>query len=142
MKKNILSLLLLVNLANADFIRDDEKSVVIDTATRLMWQDDASVTKDWEDAITHCEALTLGDYSDWHLANFNELHMLVDRSTYNPSISSAFINVVSSHYWSSTTNENIPANAWVVNFDLGESYPDPKTTDTFYVRCVRSADND
>lgn len=142
MKKSILILFVLVNLVFADFIRDDDMEVVIDTSTKLMWQDDSnasSVIRNWSDAITHCENMTLAGYSDWHLPNLNELYMLADRSIYSPSLSSAFNNVVSSNYWSSTTYASDTTNAWGVHFNRGNDYCVTKAL-SYYVRCVRSAD--
>ena len=49
--------------------------------------------------------------------------------------------VVSSNYWSSTTNASNTSNAWLVHFNNGNGYNHDKT-DTDYVRCVRLADND
>jgi hypothetical protein len=92
MMKNILikSILLgsLTLSLNADFIRDNTKLVVNDTKTGLMWQDDAvGSTMTWANAITTCESLTLGGYSDWRLPNIRELKSIVDRTRYNPAIS-------------------------------------------------------
>jgi hypothetical protein len=139
MMKSIFGVLLLVGMVQADFLRDNSKEVVLDTTTQLMWQDDAnasSVTKTWTEAITHCEALTLGGHSDWRLPNFNELYMLADRSTYNPAISSVFQNVDTSNYWSSTTSASDTSYAWVVDFGNGYDFAWVKS-DTNYVRCVR-----
>ena len=155
MRKNILSLLLLINLVNADFIRDDEKGVVLDTSTNLMWQDEAYTSAEasaysnntengkvlnWVSAISYCENLTYGTYSNWYLPNFNELYNIADRSKYNPAINSAFQNVVTSDCWSSTTGASNTSNAWLVNFFHGDDNVDDKTG-TYYVRCVRPADN-
>jgi len=144
MKKNILSLLLLVNLANADFIRDDIKQIVMDTSTNFMWQDDDETIgdankKSWSDAISYCEAKTLGGYNDWKLPNFNELYNIADRSIYSLAISPVFQNKVSSDYWSSTTNARYTSYAWVVYFGNGPDYWNNKT-DSYFVRCVRLAD--
>lgn len=49
-------------------------------------------------------------------------------------------NVVTSNYWSSTTNASNTSNAWNVNFNNGNDNNDDKTN-TNYVRCVRPADN-
>ena len=143
MKRSILILCVLVNLAFADFIRDDAKKVVIDTTTNLVWQDDSnasSITKNWSDAVAYCENLTLGGYSDWHLPNFNELYMLADRTIYNPALSPVFNNVSSSNYWSATTSASLSSNAWSVYFNYGYDYWNYKTHSNF-VRCVRLADD-
>ncbi len=145
MKKSILILFVLVNLAIADFIRDDSKEVVIDTLTHLMWQDNSyskTIKIVWSEAIIYCEALTLGGYTNWHLPNYNELFMLADRSIYNPSLNSAFSNVVSSnYYWSSTSwaKKTYGDRAWYVDFKYGSGNVYAKTN-WGYVRCVRSAD--
>ena len=142
MKKSILSLFVLVNLALADFIRDESKEIVIDTTTNLMWQDDSnasSLQTNWSDAIAYCENLTLGGYDDWYLPNFNELFMLADRSIYDPALSPVFKNVSSSVYWSATTSANDNSYAWAVGFSSGYDNDDDKTN-SYYVRCVRLAD--
>ncbi len=129
-----------ISVLNADFIRDDDKYVVIDTSTQLMWQDNSdakTLTKNWDDALAYCEALTLGPYNDWRLPNFNELYLLADRSIISsPAISSVFTNVFSSNYWSSTTNASNTSNAWNVNFNKGNDNWNDKTNSN-YVRCVR-----
>jgi hypothetical protein len=137
MKRSILGLLLLsgVLLAN-DFSRDDTNNVVIDNATNLMWQDDVNTTKTWSEAITYCEDLSLASHEDWRLPNQNELESIVDDTTYNPAIDSTFHNVVSSDYWSSTTDVAGSSDAWGVDFDGGYAYADNKAN-TYYVRCVR-----
>ena len=143
MKRSILGLLLLINLANADFIRDGSKEVVLDTKTNLMWQDNndtKTIKKNWSDAIDYCENLTLGGYSDWYLPNINELRSLADRSRYNPAIDPAFKNVVSYGYWSSTTFMSHTSAAWYVYFNGGTDNWNGKSY-TVYVRCVRHSDN-
>jgi len=143
MIKSIFSILVLITVLQADFIRDNTNEIVLDTSTNLMWQDNEDVdttTRNWSDAIAYCEGLSYGGYNDWRLPNFNELYNLADRSTYNPSISSVFQNVASSYYWSSTTGASDTSNGWDVNFLNGFVTWDDKT-DTNYVRCVRASDN-
>jgi hypothetical protein len=142
MMKNILikSILLgsLTLSLNADFIRDNTKLVVNDTKTGLMWQDDAvGSTMTWANAITTCESLTLGGYSDWRLPNIRELKSIVDRTRYNPAISPNFTAIDSSVYWSSTTVASGSSYAWRVYFGGGGDSANDKT-DSLYVRCVRA----
>jgi len=154
MKKSISSILLLISLASGDFIRDNDKGVVLDTSTNLIWQDEPYTSEEatansddtevgkalhWENAISYCENLTYGTYSNWHLPNFNELYSLADRSKYRRAISEVFQNVVSSIYWSSTTTVSNTSDAWSVFFYNGGNYNGDKTY-TYYVRCVRPAD--
>ncbi len=143
MKRFILSLVLFIGINSSlvaeSFSRDNAKEVVVDSATNLMWQDNAdakTVIKTWQDAIDYCEALSLGGYADWHLANYNELYSIADRSRYGPAIDPTFQNVVISSYWSSTTGASDTSKAWAVNFNYGYDGWGGKTYKA-YVRCVR-----
>ena len=140
MMKNILikSILLgsLTLSLNADFIRDNTKLVVNDTKTGLMWQDDAvGSTMDWSTAITTCENLTLGGYSDWRLPNIRELKSIADRTRANPAISPNFTAITSDYYWSSTTY-SVSSYVCDVGFSGGNDGVSEKT-DSLFVRCVR-----
>ena len=143
MKRFSLGLLLLIGISSSllagNFSRDNTKEVVTDSATGLMWQDDAAAKtggKIWADAIDYCEGLSLGGYNDWHLPNRNELKSIVDRSRYNPSIDPTFQNVDSNSYWSSTTDASGTSGAWAVRFYYGYDRWGDKTH-LGYVRCVR-----
>jgi len=58
---------------------DNGNSTVSDSATGLMWQQvDDGVTRDWENALSYAEGLSLGGYSDWRLPNAKELQSIVD----------------------------------------------------------------
>lgn len=141
MKNMFVKSLLLSSLAlslNADFIRDNTKLVVNDTKTGLMWQDDAvGSTMTWANAITTCENLTLGGYSDWRLPNIRELKSITDRTRANPAISPNFTAIVSDIYWSSTTHASSSSGAWIVNFLNGSGGWNNRTGSN-YVRCVRA----
>ncbi len=146
MKKSILILFLAVGLLNAKFVRDNDKEVVFDTKTNLMWQDNIdskTIEKSWRKAIDYCETLTLGEYNDWYLPNFNELYYLANRSKYSPSIDGEFINIVDSFYWTSTTyverRSKAWNKAWVVQFNGGGDYDKEKSKKCF-VRCVRDGE--
>ena len=57
------------------------EGIVTDRKTGLQWQDSYSDNNNilksatWTEAIKYCEDLTLGEYSDWRLPNFNELYV-------------------------------------------------------------------
>ena len=52
-----------------------------------MWQQETPIdTYTWQEALTHCNDLTLAGYSDWRLPTRNELQSLVDYSQYYPAI--------------------------------------------------------
>ena len=124
-----------LSLLKAEFLKNGD--IVKDSVSKLEWQDNAvGSTMTWEDAITHCEELSLGGHSDWRLPNINELKSIVDRSKDYPAIVNGFENTSSNYYWSSTTNENFKNRAWLVGF--GGGYVNYYGKDyNYYVRCVR-----
>ncbi|WP_164885304.1 DUF1566 domain-containing protein [Geovibrio thiophilus] len=126
-------------LPQSSFTRDNVEETVEDTATGLIWQDNAEVASEtyaWQGAISNCELLITGGHDDWRLPNINELKTLADYTMSNPAIYSAFQNTANAYYWSSTTNPLILSGAWEVNFGTGFTYNSPRT-DGRYVRCVR-----
>ncbi len=137
--KNILILFVLVNLAFADFLRDDTKEIVMDTSTNLMWQDNNDTngtTKTWSEANVYCQNLDFGGFTNWKLPNSNELLSISDMTKNNPAINSTFIYIKSERYWSSSSYKNDSVKAWCVNFNYSYLYMKYKT-DEYYVRCVR-----
>lgn len=139
MMKKLLILCLLTGVLNAKFIRDNDKEVVLDTKTTLIWQDDSntsSQTQTWSNAIAYCEASTLGGYDDWHLPNFNELYHLANREKFNPALDNGFTYISTSFYWSSTTYPDCSSTAWGVDFSNGFGNNNDKPSSS-YVRCVR-----
>ena len=133
--KIILLIMIGLSLLKAEFLKNGD--IVKDSVSKLEWQDNAvGSTMAWEDAITHCEELSLGGHSDWRLPNVNELKSIVDRSKDYPAIVNGFENTSSNTYWSSTTIEYDKDYAWVVYF--GNGYVDYGSKGSnYYVRCVR-----
>jgi len=141
---------------NLTLSRDSTTEIVTDNNTKLMWQDNSEVKSNhtsWSEAISYCENLTLGGYTDWRLPNKNELMSIVDYSKSSLSIKSAFQNSSYSNYvydynsysnyWSSTTYANYTSSAWGVNFYGGNTYIDSKSgSSRNYVRCVRAEQYD
>ena len=147
------------------FSRNDDKMIVADRNTGLMWQDNADVADDskkkpWltQDDYDECEAdtssdicknippktgtaqkycydLTLGGYSDWRLPTKDELKGIVKSDVGSPTISGVFQNTVSNLYWSSSSHEDKRV-AWVVYFTKGGMDGYAKVNN-LYVRCVR-----
>ncbi len=150
MKKIILTTTILVSSLLSDFYK--ENSMVTDIQTAFQWQDqeysqdEIDIYKDgdsfnkvgnFEDAIAYCEDLVLDGYSDWRLANFNELYTLVDRNISNPALNSIFENVPNGKYWSSTTVESNTDKGWVIDIEYANSEWLDKTTSA-YIRCIRN----
>jgi len=110
---------------------------VTDNITGLVWQkQDDAAAKTWESAISYCEGLSLGGFTDWRLPNVKELSSLVDDSRTNPSIDPLFTSTISSYYLSSTTIASNTTGAWGASFFTGVTGGLSKTF-TYYVRCVR-----
>ena len=92
---------------------------VSDSATGLMWQQaDDGTKREFDAAITYCEALSLGGQTDWRLPNIKELQSILDYSRAPDYTGSAAINAVFTAstftneeaiidypwFWSSTTH--------------------------------------
>ena len=75
---------------------DNGDGTITDTATGLMWQQaDDGTMRDWENALSYAENLTLAEYSDWRLPNAKELQSIVDytrspQTTSSPAIDPIF----------------------------------------------------
>ncbi len=75
---------------------DNGDGTVSDNATGLMWQQsDDGNTRDWENALSYSENLTLGEHSDWRLPSAKELQSIVDYTrcpdiTNSPAINPIF----------------------------------------------------
>lgn len=124
-------------------VRDEAKETVYDPTTKLMWQDNSeSIIRNWQNAITYCDNLTLGGYSDWRLPEIKELLSINDTTQYEPAIKNGFQNVVTSYYydyWSSSTTASSSDDAWTANFRRGGSGNIAKYSYDMSVRCVRDS---
>ena len=66
------------NYGTNNFVNNNDGTIT-DKATGLMWQQaDDGQSRDWENALSYAENLTLAGYSDWRLPNAKELQSLVD----------------------------------------------------------------
>ncbi|WP_415407796.1 PKD domain-containing protein [Sulfurovum sp. CS9] len=118
--------------------------IVIDNVTSLEWDDSFIVRRTWNDAIVHCNALTL-DGGGWRLPTVRELETLVNYDECCPSMDTVvFQNITLGNYRTSTTYENDSSKAWIVRFqNWGYSSPELKDWEvddggsSYWVRCVR-----
>lgn len=139
--KLLLLFFISINIFHASYIRDINSDTVLDTNKLIMWQDNTeakTLTKTWIDAINYCDSLTLAGFSDWRLANINELISILNVEQSNVAIETIFTNISDSgyKYWSSTTFINDSTNAWSIYFKTGKIQTNLKTENN-YLRCVR-----
>ena len=111
---------------------------VQDLARGLTWQQqNDGTTRTWEAALSYCEGLSLGGYSDWRLPHVRELESITSDTNYYPVINTTYFpNTKKWDYWSSTTSAYSSSYAWFVNFSYGAVNVSSKT-ESNYVRCVR-----
>ncbi|PLX69722.1 MAG: hypothetical protein C0603_01960 [Denitrovibrio sp.] len=83
-------------LPTGNFVRDDSSDTVTDYTTGLMWQDDlaaAGSVADFQTSLDTCEALTLGDFTNWRVPNIKEATTIYNNSVTSPSVQSVFQNI-------------------------------------------------
>lgn len=125
------------------YSRDDDKEVVTDHVSRLMWQDDAAVStvkKIWTNAGAYCSNdVTTGGYDDWRLPTRAELIDIADTGRYNLAINPIFQNIISDYYWTSTGLAGVSSMAWVAHFSTGVQGWRP-ISENRSVMCVRDGE--
>jgi len=119
--------------------------IIKDNVTDLMWQKaTAQDYHTWEQALSYCDNLTLGGYTDWRLPTIKELSTLVDSGTAypGPAINMSYFpdTGARSNYWSSTASVSTYVgdadSAWHVYFGNGAALFDKKGN-SYHVRAVR-----
>lgn len=113
----------------------NEKVIVTDTATGLIWTKECDGPVTWQNALGHCENSDYAGYTDWRLPNINELRTLVDRELFSPA--SAFPDMpAEGWFWSSSSHASLTAFAWGVGIDTGGVFNTNKGVDGLAC-CVR-----
>ena len=105
-----------------------------------MWQKGSSSSDHtWDEALSYCERMNLGGYTDWRLPTVNELRSIMDFSRRNPAINATYFPVGSgNYYWSSTTYASTTGNAWGIGVRATATINSiGKTSYGYYVRAVR-----
>ena len=124
---------------------DVNSGIVVDAIYSLAWQDAAEIFKgSYKDAVSYCENLNYGGYSDWRLPSASELLSITDYGRYKPAINKAFKHVGKEggdkygSYWSSTGASFDAGGVWVVQFSSGfDNWVKINSADNF-ARCVRN----
>lgn len=137
-----------------------------DSSNGLVWSAKAPDEMTWRDAVSYCDNLTEGDYSDWRLPTINELRSLIKNCSRNEmpdgscavkdpdcllyrcwtseTCGSCEYNSTGKYskfgetdrFWSSSFHAIDGSLAWYVNFGVGGIGRNYKAND-FNVVCVR-----
>ncbi len=113
---------------------------VLDQETGLVWEQfpDSRSRRSWIGAQIFCTQKTVGNRKGWRLPTIQELASLVDPTRVAPALPAGhpFSNVLSSFYWSATTDAGNTDVAWDVIFTNGVVFHNAKF-EPFFVWCVR-----
>jgi hypothetical protein len=126
-----LSGLVMSGTAFADRCMDNGDGIVMDKLARQMWQKATAGPMNWDAAMSYASSLSLGGHSGWRLPSRDELANLYH------SPCKSMMDVVSSLYWSSTTDAGYTVGAWLVHFYYGYVGYGNKLV-RYYVRAVRA----
>lgn len=121
------------------FKRDDAKEIVIDTDSKLVWQDDVSakiVKKGLMQAKNYCYKLIHANFTNWRLPSIEELETIADITLSSPAINKNFKNVKSDFYISASPRLSDIDTILYMDFKGGHRY-EASRKGRGYVRCVR-----
>lgn len=119
---------------------DERTWIVVDPVAGLMWECANTAGRlTFDQALQYCENLTLGGFPDWRLPNVRELQNITDYSRTRPAIDEDYFDCERGEYWSSTSFEDDPSQAWIVDFQDGTTMRCGKVEILgCFVRAVRS----
>lgn len=127
---------LLTNILNAQFLRDNEQEIILDTSTMLVWEDSSRGEVNVVEAFEYCEKLEIGTYHNWRVPSYNELYSIVDLGEIRPSLNATFEERSIGYYWTSTLyTDNFP---WAINFTNGADHYNISPGSKEKVRCVHN----
>jgi hypothetical protein len=121
--------------------RDNGNGIVSDLSSGLMWQQNEKSSVGWADALSYCESLSSGGYTDWRVPNIKEYESLTHGAE-GPSVMADYFNVnINYPSWSSTTYLPISdySYKWTVNHSgiFGICSIRDRNCNKYGVRCVR-----
>jgi hypothetical protein len=123
--------------------------VVFDEHTRIEWQgcsrgqsgvscSGTYIPSNWPTAVSYCENLNWGGYTDWRMPNVKELNSLInDRDPVHAIDGVVFPGVRSTLYWSSSQVAQYPGTMWSVDFSHGGMTKIAMLSPNWFVFCAR-----
>ena len=102
--------------------------ILVDTESGLMYNPNFTVLKPWNEAISYCENSDYAGYTDWRLANINEIRTVADVYL------NGYVNIGNSA--TSTTTYNDPNGFYLVHPKSLSAWTGKEDSNQFF--CVRS----
>jgi len=130
---------------NIPSFTNNGNGTITDNITGLMWQQTDGGEMTIENAVTYCNNLTLGGYSDWRLPTPIEAYSILNHQNVNPAINTTYFTLTAAEYWwTSTFQVGDATKVWCTNAGGGiGNHPKSETisaggTKKFHVRAVRT----
>ena len=118
----------------------DQREVVIDDESKLMWMDDTSVIKVLKthaEATEYCDNIKYVGYNNWRLPSIEEFQTIVDKENTKTYMNRVFKYNVPDGYWADKAHwRTLWFYADYMYFVSGTPYYDSRHKKK-YVRCVR-----
>jgi hypothetical protein len=113
----------------------EEENQIVDTLTGLIWQSSYKPDLTFDEALEYAEIVSKETGLEWRVPTIEELSSLIDRSRANPA--SAFPDMSSDWFWSSSPFVVNSDNTWIVHFKYGNVFYGNRHYN-YAVRLVRS----
>ena len=131
---------------NTPDLTDNADGTVSDDLTGLIWEQKTEENEPdnftYDDALTYCDDLTLGNNSVWRVPTRNEYSTILNYADVSPSLDTDYFPYFNStgsnpaYYWTSSEYHDDSSQVWVLRLAFGLLDKRPKTPDIYRVRCV------
>ena len=129
---------------NPPDLTDNGNSTVTDNLTGLMWEqkteENETYTYTYSGAITYCDDLILGTYSDWRVPTRKEISTIFNFGRVSPALDTYYFPFYTANeisYWTISEYHDDSNQVWKIIMSFGLIYEGPKTPDLHKVQCVR-----
>jgi hypothetical protein len=121
---------------------DNENETITDLLTGLIWMRNPPEEEvSWSEALRYANELDFGGHRDWRLPNANEIESLINYGAPDDGAwlyTAGFADTLSGWFWTSTSYNLDPVDAYIVNMDNGGMFMDYKAN-SYHVIPVCSA---